>query len=63
MYLGATAEILLDLRVVVDACYSNHLRHTCFMLLSFNYISVQDTKQACKGCSVTVQTCQHYGAT
>ena len=35
MQLRATPERLLDVRFVVDACHSIHLRLTCFMLFSF----------------------------
>jgi len=49
MQLCTTAESLFDIRFLVDACHSNHLRHTCFMLFSFKNISVKDSKQACQG--------------
>jgi len=49
MQLCAAVGRLLDISVVVDACHSNRQRHTWFMLLSFKYISMQDSKQACQG--------------
>jgi len=61
--LCATAELLLDISVVVDACHSNHLRHTCLCWSPSNTFPCRTLNRPGNGCSVTVQTSQHYGAT